>query len=157
MRNSSRTLVRILVVDDHEPFRQFLHLKLQQRPELQIVGEASDGLEGVQKAKDLQPDLILLDIGLPRLNGIEAAHRIMKFSPNANILFISQENDAALIAAAIGNGAKGFVRKLNVNRELLPAIEAVLREEHIRSTGVTQRESASSVLSSAEGDNTISG
>jgi len=157
MRNSSRTLVRILVVDDHEPFRRFLHLKLQQRPELQIVGEASDGLEGVQKAKDLQPDLILLDIGLPRLNGIEAAHRIMKFSPNANILFISQVNDAAVIAAAIGNGAKGFVRKLNVNRELLPAIEAVLREEHITSTGVTQRESASSVLSSAGGDNTISG
>src|SRR5690349_19371987 len=158
MRNSSRTLVRILVVDDHEPFRQFLHLKLQQRPELQIVGEASDGLEGVQKAKDLQPDLILLDVGLPRLNGIEAAHRIiMKFSPNANILFISHENDAALIAAAIGNGAKGFVRKLNVNRELLTAIEAVLREEHITSTGVTQRESASSVLSSAGGDNTISG
>jgi two-component system nitrate/nitrite response regulator NarL len=157
MRNSSRTLVRILVVDDHEPFRRFLHLKLQQRPELQIVGEASDGLEGVQKAKDLQPDLILLDIGLPRLNGIEAAHRIMKFSPNANILFISQVNDAAVIAAAIGNGAKGFVRKLNVNRELLPAIEAVLRGEHITSTGVTQRESASSVLSSAGGDNTISG
>jgi two-component system, NarL family, nitrate/nitrite response regulator NarL len=157
MRNPSRTLVRILVVDDHEPFRRFLHLKLQQRPELQIVGEASDGLEGVQKAKDLQPDLILLDIGLPRLNGIEAAHRIMKFSPNANILFISQENDAAVIAAATGNGAKGFVRKLNVNRELLPAIEAVLRGEHITSTGVTQRESASSVLSSAGGDNTISG
>jgi two-component system nitrate/nitrite response regulator NarL len=132
-------------------------LKLQQRPELQIVGEASDGLEGVQKAKDLQPDLILLDIGLPRLNGIEAAHRILKFSPNANILFISQENDAAVIAAATGNGAKGFVRKLVVNRELLPAIEAVLRGEHITSTGVTQRESASSVLSSAGGDNTISG
>jgi len=157
MRNSSRALVRILVVDDHEPFRRFLHLKLQQRPELQIVGEASDGLEGVQKAKDLQPDLILLDIGLPRLNGIEAAHRILKFFPNANILFISQVNDAAVIAAATGNGAKGFVRKLNVNRELLPAIEAVLREEHITSTGVTQRESASSVLSSAGGDNTISG
>jgi len=157
MRNSSRTLVRILVVDDHEPFRRFLHSKLQQRPELQIVGEASDGLEGVQKAKDLQPDLILLDIGLPRLNGIEAAHRIMKFFPNANILFISQVNDAAVIAAAIGNGAKGFVRKLNVNRELLPAIEAVLRGEHITRTGVTQRESASSVLSSAGGDNTISG
>jgi len=157
MRNPSRTLVRILVVDDHEPFRRFLHLKLQQRPELQIVGEASDGLEGVQKAKDLQPDLILLDIGLPRLNGIEAAHRILKFFPNANILFISQVNDAAVIAAAIGNGAKGFVRKLNVNRELLPAIEAALRREHITSTGVTQRESASSVLSSAGGDNTISG
>jgi DNA-binding NarL/FixJ family response regulator len=81
----------------------------------------------------------------------------MKFFPNANILFISQVNDAAVIAAAIGNGAKGFVRKLNVNRELLPAIEAVLRGEHITSTGVTQRESASSVLSSAGGDNTISG
>ena len=148
---------RVLVVEDFEPFRRFICSTLGERPELEIVGETSDGLQAVQKAKELQPDLILLDIGLPRLNGIEAAHRIMKFFPNANILFISQENDAAVIAAAIGNGAKGFVRKLNVNRELLPAIEAVLRGEHITSTGVTQRESASSVLSSAGGDNTISG
>ena len=109
MRNSSRTVVRILLVDDHEPFRRFLHLKLQPRPELQIVGEASDGLEAVQKAKELQPDLILLDIGLPSLNGIEAAHRILPFVPNAKIIFVSHEKDPDIIAAASGNGAKGLL------------------------------------------------
>ena len=73
MRNA---VVQILVVDDYEPFKQFLHLKLQSRPELQIVSEASDGLEAVQKAEELQPDVILLDISLPKLNGIEAARQI---------------------------------------------------------------------------------
>jgi DNA-binding NarL/FixJ family response regulator len=73
MRTPSREFVRILTVDDHEPFRRFLRLKLQERPELQIIGEASDGLEAVHKAEELQPDLILLDIGLPTLNEIAAA------------------------------------------------------------------------------------
>jgi len=70
MRNPSR----ILVVDDYEPFKQFLHHAAYSRPDLQIVGEASDGFQAIQKAQELQPDLILLDIGLPRLNGIQAAH-----------------------------------------------------------------------------------
>lgn len=144
MRNASGTVVRILVVDDYEPFRRFLHLKLQSRPELQIVGEASDGLEAVEKARDLQPDLIFLDIGLPSINGVEAAHRILRLVPDTKILFISQENDANVVAAALGNGAKGFLRKLDVNRDLLPAIEAVIRGKHFPSVAVTQRESASS-------------
>ena len=77
---------RILVVDDHEPFRQFVLSKLRQRPEWQIVGEASDGLEAVHKAKELQPDLILLDLGLPTMNGIEAAQRIRNFAHESKIL-----------------------------------------------------------------------
>jgi DNA-binding NarL/FixJ family response regulator len=93
---------------------------------LQILGEASDGLEAVQKAEELQPDLILLDIGLPKLNGIEAAHRISQLVPRAKILFVSHDNDAELVAGALGNGAKGYVQKQNANKELLPAIEAVL-------------------------------
>ena len=135
---------RVLVVDDYEPFRRFVCALLAARPELQIVGEAADGFEAVQKAEELQPGLILLDIGLPKLNGIEAAHRIARLVPAAKILFVSQESDADLLTAALGNGAKGFVRKLEANRELLPAIEAVLRGEHFVSTGVTQREFASS-------------
>jgi CheY-like chemotaxis protein len=72
---------RVLVVEDYEPFRRFVCSTLGTRPELQIVGEASDGLQAVQKAEELQPDLILLDIGLPTLNGIEAAHRISRLVP----------------------------------------------------------------------------
>jgi DNA-binding NarL/FixJ family response regulator len=117
----------MLVVEDYEPFRRFLYSKLQSRPEFQIVGEASDGLEAVQKAEELQPDLILLDIGLPKLNGIEAAHRISRLVPSASVLFISQENDPDLVAAALSNGAKGYVRKENAETDLLAAMAAVVR------------------------------
>src|ERR1700751_5540895 len=125
------------VVEDHEPFRNFVCSTLQVRSELQVVGEASDGLEAVQKAKELQPDLICLDIGMPTLNGIEAAHRISQLVPAAKILFISQDMDAEVIAAALGNGAKGYVFKLDALRELLLAVESVLRGQRFISTGVT--------------------
>jgi DNA-binding NarL/FixJ family response regulator len=135
----SYPVVRVLVVDDYEPFRHFVLATLQTRPELQVVGEASNGLEAVQKAEELQPHLILLDIGLPALNGIDAAHRISALLPDTVILFVSQNNDADVVAAALSNGAKGYVLKLDANRELLPAVDAVLRGKHFASTGVTQR------------------
>jgi DNA-binding NarL/FixJ family response regulator len=127
---------RVLVVDDFEPFRHFLCATLEARPELQVIGEASDGLQAVQKAEESQPDLILLDIGLPKLNGIEAAHRISRLVPAAKILFVSQENDADVVSAALSNGAKGYVLKLDANRELLPAVESILRGKDFISTGV---------------------
>ena len=127
---------RVLVVDDYEPFRRFVCATLEARPELQVIGEASDGLQAVQKAEESQPDLILLDIGLPKLNGIEAAHRISRLVPAAKILFVSQENDSDVVAAALSNGAKGYVRKLDANRELLPAVESILRGKDFISTGV---------------------
>ena len=132
----TRSAVRILVVDDYEPFRRFLYATLDAMPGLRVVGEAADGLQAVQKAEELQPDLILLDIGMPKLNGIEAAHRISRLVPAAKLLFVSQENDAHIVAAALGNGAKGFVRKLDANRELLPAIEAVLQGDRFVSEGL---------------------
>ena len=136
MGHPTRAIVRVLVVDDHEPFRNFVSATLQVRSELQVIGEASDGLEAVQKAEELRPDLIVLDIGLPTLNGIEAAHRISMLVPGATVLFLSQENDADVIATALSNGA-GYVLKLDTNRELLPAVESVLRGQRFISTGVT--------------------
>ena len=118
---------RVLVVDDYEPFRRFVCALLAARPELQIVGEAADGFEAVQKAEELQPDLILLDVGLPKLNGIEAAHRISRLVPVAKILFVSQENDTDVIAAALGDGAEGYLRKQNAVSKPLSAVETVLR------------------------------
>ena len=94
---------------------------------MQIVGEASDGLQAVKKAEELQPDLILLDIGLPTINGIEAACRISRVVPGAKILFVSQINDADVVTAVLSNGAKGYVRKENALTDLLPAVESVLR------------------------------
>jgi DNA-binding NarL/FixJ family response regulator len=117
--------VRILVVEDYEPFLRFICSTLEKRPELQVIYRASDGLEAVQKAEDLQPDLILLDIGLPRLNGIEAARRIRKVSPNSKILFLSQESSADVVQEALNVGALGYVIKTRGESELLTAVESV--------------------------------
>jgi DNA-binding NarL/FixJ family response regulator len=121
--------VRILVVDDFEPARLLICSILRAQKQFQIVGEGASGLEAVQKAQKLQPDVILLDIGLPLLNGIEAAHRISKVAPGAKILFLSQNNDADVVRSALRNGTKGYVLKANAGAELVLAIEAVLRSE----------------------------
>jgi DNA-binding NarL/FixJ family response regulator len=120
------SLVRILVVDDFEPWRRFVLSTLRRRPELQVVFETSDGLEAVQKAEELRPDLILLDIGLSRLNGIEAARRMRKVAPDSKILFVSQESSADVAQEALRLGARGYVIKAHAGSELLPAIEAVI-------------------------------
>ena len=118
-------MFQILVVEDFEAFRQFICSTLRQRAEFQIA-EASEGLEAVRKAEQLRPDLILLDIGLPNLNGIEASKRISKLVPNAKILFLSQESSADVVREALNLGAKGYLHKLHAGTVLLPAIDAVL-------------------------------
>ena len=119
------TSIRVLLVDDYEPFRRSVHSILS-NTSLQIIGQATDGLEAVQKSTDLQPDLILLDIGLPQLNGIEAAKQISKVAPHSKILFVSQESDPDVVEIALGLGA-GYVSKSCIQRDLLPAVESVLR------------------------------
>ena len=133
-----RSAVRVLVVDDYEPFRRFVCTILETRPELQVIGEASDGLQAVQMAAELQPDLILLDIGLPKLNGIETADRISRLTPNATILFVSQETDPDVVAEVRSNGGKGYVWKQDACTDLVPAVEAVLCGAQFVSTGVAK-------------------
>lgn len=122
-----RASVRILVVDDYEPWRRFERLTLLLHKELEIIGECSDGGEAIQKAEELKPDLILLDIGLPTLNGIEAARRIRQVSPNSKILFITESRSPEIAEEAMSTGAGGYVLKSNGVTELLPAINAVLK------------------------------
>jgi DNA-binding NarL/FixJ family response regulator len=121
------TPFRVLVVDDFEPWRRFVCSTLQRKPELHVVCEVSDGVEAVQKAQELQPDLILLDIGLPKLNGMQAARQIQKLVPESRILFLSQESSADVVHQAISLGAAGYVVKTSAASELLLAVEAVLR------------------------------
>ena len=118
---------RILVVDDYEPWRRFVSTTLQKRPKLQVVDEALDGLEAVQKAEQLQPDLILLNIGLPTLNGIQAARRIRELSAKSKILFLSENRSGDIAEEALRTGASGYVVKSDAPGELLPAVEAVLQ------------------------------
>lgn len=93
---------------------------------MQIVGEAADGLEAVQKAVELKPDLILMDIGLPSLNGLEAARRILGLVPESKIIFLSQESSADMVQEALSLGAWGYVVKTRAGSELLAAVDAVI-------------------------------
>ena len=127
---------RILIVDDFEGFRDFVYSALQQRAGFQVVGQASDGLEALQKAKELQPDLVLVDIGLPKLNGLETGKRLHIFAPHAKILFISQETSPELTQETLRLGGRGYIHKLRAQRDLLPAVEAVLRGHQFISRGL---------------------
>ena len=118
-------LVRILLVEDFEPFRRFIRSQLQPRLDFEVIAEASDGLEAVHVAEQLQPDLILLDIGLPKLNGIDAARRIRKLCPESKIVFLRQESSADVIEEALNSGGTGYVVKTNTASELLDAIDAI--------------------------------
>jgi DNA-binding NarL/FixJ family response regulator len=117
------------VVDDYEPWRRVISRTLQKQSELQIICEVSDGLEAVQKGEELKPDLILLDIGLPSLDGIEAARRLRRLSPKSKILFVSQWSSADLVQEAVDAGAQGYVAKVDVVSKLLTVLNAVLRGE----------------------------
>jgi DNA-binding NarL/FixJ family response regulator len=116
-------MIRILLADNYEEWRRQVCLLLQERPELQVVCEVSDGLAAVQKAGELKPDLILLDIGLPKLNGIEAARLIRQLSPSSKIIFLSQDDYIDVVDLLSSTGAQGYVCKIDVRRDLLPAIE----------------------------------
>jgi DNA-binding NarL/FixJ family response regulator len=129
-------LARILVVDDFTPFLRVVRLILQIRDDLQIVGEASDGLEAVQKAKILQPDLVLLDIDLPTLNGIQVARRLRDHAPRARILFLSVETSSDVVTEALNVGVAGYISKLNIGSELLLAIEALLGGKQFVGSGL---------------------
>ena len=121
--------IRVLVVDDFEPFRRVVSSTLHNKLDLQTIFVASDGVEAIELAQALQPNLILLDIGLPKLNGIEAARRIRDVAPQSKILFVSQESSVDVVQMAFSLGASGYVVKMDAGSELPSAVKAVLRGE----------------------------
>jgi DNA-binding NarL/FixJ family response regulator len=127
--DSGAATVRILLVDDFELFRTLAYSVLQEQPRYEIVGEAADGLEAVQRAGELKPDLVVLDIDLPKLNGFEVARRIRRCSPNSTILFLTAHSDSELARQALNAGARGYVLKVDVAKELVKAAKAVLSGE----------------------------
>lgn len=116
---------RIIIVDDHELARRGIRLVLSANPSLEIVAEVVDGENAIQKTQELHPDIVLMDISLPGMSGIEAASTIRKNSPHSLIIFVSQHNSALLAKDAFRTGASGYVVKSDAGRDLLPAIEAV--------------------------------
>jgi DNA-binding NarL/FixJ family response regulator len=142
--------ILILVVDDFGYWRHFIISMLEKMPAMPVICEASDGMEAVQKAEGLKPDLILLDIGLPVLNGIDAARQIRHRSPTSKILFFSQESDPEVAQYALKFGA-GFVVKKDAGHELLSAVNIVMRGKRFVS-GTLARPP---VQQSSEGPSTI--
>jgi DNA-binding NarL/FixJ family response regulator len=110
-----------------EDWRRQVRFMIQARTEWQVIAEASDGSEAVQKAEELKPDLIVLDIGLPKLSGIEAARKIRQLSPSSKIIFLSLNKDLEVVRTALSTGALGYVLKTDARSELLPAMDAVLQ------------------------------
>ena len=131
--------MRVLVVEDFAPFWQFIRATLAERPEVQVIGEVADGLEAVQKAEMLEPDLVLLDIGLPTLNGIEAARQISKLAPKSKIIFVSQESSCEVVQEALKLGAWGYVVKTKAAIDLLAAVDAVFEGKRFVSVGLSNQ------------------
>src|SRR5215467_8327375 len=118
--------VRILIADDHELVRQGLRALLAARPAWEVCGEAADGVEAIEKAAQLQPDIVLLDVSMPRLSGLEAACAIRRESPASNIVIVSQHDPAEMLPSALQAGACGYVCKSDIGSNLLSTIESIV-------------------------------
>ncbi len=118
--------VRVLVVDDYAPWMNFVSAVLSATPQFQVVGQAANGLTALQKLAELNPDLVVLDIGLPDINGITVAQQIRDIAPNIRILFLTENTTPNVVRAALRTGAQGYVVKSSAARELLPALEALM-------------------------------
>jgi DNA-binding NarL/FixJ family response regulator len=127
---------RVLVVEDHQPFRRAICELLQERPDVRIVGEAGDGLEAVRQAEALRPDVVMLDISLPKMNGLEVARRIREVVPDARLLFVTVESSLEVVEQAFRNGAHGYVYKPRVQRDVLPVFDAIIRGGQFVSGGL---------------------
>lgn len=128
--------VRVLVVEDYKPFRRLVCSTLGKREDLQVICEVSDGLEAVRKAEELKPDVVVLDLGLPTLNGIEAARQIRRLAPESRIIVVSLESSPDVVQEALSVGAQAYVAKKNVATDLLAAMEAVLEGRQFVSSGL---------------------
>ena len=133
------SIIRVLVADDFEPLRRCVSSTLEKLAGLQLIGEASDGLVALDKAKELQPDILLLDINLPKLNGFEVARRLREHAPQLRIIFFSEDRSYDTAEEALRMGAYGYVVKSETRKELIPAFEAVLEGKQFVSPSLTGR------------------
>ena len=118
---------RIFIADDHEVVRKGLMSLLQAQPDWEVCGEAADGREAVEKAQQLKPDVVILDIGMPSLNGLEATRQILKTNPQARVLILTLHDSDQVVREVLNAGARGFLLKSDAARDLVAAVEALRR------------------------------
>ena len=138
--------IRVLVVDDSNKFREWLCLKLKTNGLFFIAGEAANAREAIQKARELSPDLILLDLFLPDMNGFDVHQELRRTVPSAKVLFLSGCGDENIVRRALSEGAGGYLLKANANQELVPAMEAVVLGRTFVSSGLKVTRNAAQSL-----------
>jgi DNA-binding NarL/FixJ family response regulator len=129
MTSSQASHVRILIADDHELMRRGLRSILSTRPDWEVCGEAVDGSDAIEKTKLLQPDILVLDISMPRVNGLEVARAVRRDYPRTQVVILSQYDESEMRPYAIEAGARGYVSKAEASRQLLTAIESLIVEQ----------------------------
>jgi len=117
--------IKVLLADDHKMIRAGLRLVLEQQPDVTVVGEADDGRQAVSLAQDLKPDVVVMDIGMPNLNGIEASLQIKQARPDTAIVMLSMHSDEGYILRALRSGAAGYILKDSAEADLVGAVRAV--------------------------------
>ena len=129
--------IRILLADDHAVVRQGFRMILDQQPDMEVVGEAGDGLEAVRLALELKPTVVIMDIAMPRMTGVEAARRIMEGDANNKVLILSMHKDTVYVRETLRAGARGYLLKESIDQDLLKAIRAVARGDGFLSPEVS--------------------
>jgi DNA-binding NarL/FixJ family response regulator len=130
--------LRLLLADDHEIVRQGLRSMLEAQRECQVVGEASDGRQAVTMTKDLNPDIVILDIGMPSLNGLEATRQILKMRPQTKVLILTMHESDSVIREVLDAGARGYILKTDAGRDLVTAVESLRRNKTFFTSRVSQ-------------------
>ena len=130
--------IRVLLADDHKLMRAGLRLVVDQQPDLSVVGEADDGRQAVELAKSLNPDVVVMDIGMPNLNGIEAARQIRQIRPDAAVVMLSMHSDEGYVLRALGAGARAYLLKDSATTDLVQAIHAVVEGKSFFSPAVSK-------------------
>lgn len=130
--------VRILLADDHGVVRKGLRYVLESEEDLEVVGEAADGLEAVRLAAELQPEIVIMDIAMPLLNGLDATSQIGKTSPGPAVIILSMHSDESYLTRALAAGAKGYLLKESAEEDLVRAVRAVITDQPFFSPGIAQ-------------------